>query len=68
MLMWKKDDQLVALNDQVLSSNDRMTVQMVEDGNMLKVILAERDDGGNYSCEVTALQSVQQLHHLVVRG
>ena len=45
MLMWKKDDQLVALDDQVLRRNGRMSVEKVERGSCLSVMLSEREDG-----------------------
>ena len=53
MLMWKKDDQLFVLNDQLLNSNKRMSVDRVENGNTVTVRLAERDDEGIYTCQVT---------------
>ena len=46
MLMWRKDDQLVALHDQVLTTNGRLSVEKVEQGSLLSVMLAEREDGG----------------------
>ena len=68
MLMWKKEDQLVALAEQVLTSNTRMSVTRMEEGTGLTVILAEREDAGLYTCQLSALQSVQQVHDVVVRG
>ena len=68
MLMWKKDDQLVALDDQVLRRNGRMSVEKVERGSCLSVMLSEREDGGVYTCQLSALQSLTQPHHVLVRG
>ena len=68
MLMWKKEDQLVALAEQVLTSNTRMSVTRLAEGTRLTLILAERDDAGLYSCQLSSLQSVQQVHDVVVRG
>ena len=68
MLMWKKEDQLVALAEQVLTSNTRMSVTRMAEGTGLTVILAEREDAGLYTCQLSALQSVQQVHDVVVRG
>ena len=31
-------------------------------------VLAEREDAGLYTCQLTALQSLQQRHQVVVRG
>ena len=66
--MWKKEDQLVALAEQVLTSNTRMSVTRMAEGTGLTVILAEREDAGLYTCQLSALQSVQQVHDVVVRG
>ena len=68
MLMWKKEDQLVALAEQVLTSNTRMSVTRLAEGTRLTLILAEREDAGLYTCQLSALQSVQQVHDVVVRG
>ena len=68
MLMWKKEDQLVALAEKVLTSNTRMSVTRMAEGTGLTVILAEREDAGLYTCQLSALQSVQQVHDVVVRG
>ena len=68
MLMWRKDDQLVALHDQVLTTNGRLSVEKVEEGSLLSVMLAEREDGGVYSCQPSALQSLLQPHNVLVRG
>ena len=68
MLMWKKDDQLVALAEKVLTSNPRMSVTRLAEGTRLGLMLAEREDAGLYSCELSALQSLQQVHEVVVRG
>ena len=68
MLMWRKEDQLVALDDQVLSSNGRVSVEKVEEGSSLNVMLTEREDGGVYTCQLSALQSLLQPHNVLVRG
>ena len=68
MMMWKKEDQLVALAEKVLTSNSRMSVTRVAEGTMLSLMLAEREDAGLYTCQLTALQSLQQQHQVVVRG
>ena len=68
MLMWKKDEQLVALTEQVLTSNSRMSVTRLAEGSRVTVMLAEREDAGLYICQLSALHSVQQVHEVVVRG
>ena len=68
MWMWKKEDQLVALAEQVLTSNSRMSVTRLPEGTMLSLMLAEREDAGLYTCQLSALQSVHQGHEVVVRG
>ena len=66
--MWKKDDQLIALTEQVLTSNSRMSVTRLAEGSRVTVMLAEREDAGLYICQLSALQSAQQVHEVVVRG
>jgi len=68
--MWKKDNQLFILNNKVLtqepSQNPRIQVTPLKSGNILSVKKAEKLDAGLYSCQVSAIDSIEQVHKVVI--
>ena len=54
MMMWKKDNQLLILNNKVLTQeSSRIKVTPLKGGNILSVKRAKNSDAGTYSCQVS---------------
>ena len=57
------------VGDTVTGSEDgRTKVEANSNGNLLVISLAEAEDGGEYTCQLSALNTVELKHTVRVRG
>jgi len=70
VLIWKKGQNLIALNNKLISTADsRMKLETLENGNMLIISLAEPQDAGDYTCLVSDNNKpTEQRHSIKIRG
>ena len=68
--MWKKGNNILAINDKLFENDKdgRMKLEKVLNGNKLSIRLAEEDDGGEYICQVTAVETIELVHNVQIRG
>jgi len=65
VLLWKKNDNIITVGDQILGSADsRYYLEAKENGNNLMISLAEPGDEGEFVCQVSAFKPTQ-IHHSV---
>ena len=50
------------------SEDGRTKVEANSNGNLLVISLAEAEDGGEYTCQLSALNTVELKHTVRVRG
>ena len=61
--MWKKDGQMIILNNQILNRNPRISILVTDNGNTVMVQNVSSSDVGLYSCQVDILvESVGYLN------
>ena len=48
--------------------DDRIVVEKVPNGNILSIRLAEEDDAGAYTCQVSAAETIELVHNVEIRG
>ena len=69
VLMWKKGKDMIALGDRLYDTSDaRLKLEKAESGNTLVISLAEPDDAGEYSCQISASRPLVQKHSVSIRG
>jgi len=68
VLMWKKGKDMIALGDRLYDTSDaRLKLEKAESGNTLVISLAEPDDAGEYSCQISASRPLVQKHSVSIR-
>ena len=70
VLIWKKGTNLIALNNKLISNSDsRMKLETLEKGNLLIISLAEPQDAGDYTCQISDNDKpTEQRHFIKIRG
>ena len=70
VILWKKGaENILAVGDKPTNGKDsRMKIESVPNGNQLVISLADYSDEGEYTCQVSALKTVEQKHLVRVRG
>jgi len=72
VILWKKKTAagktILTVGDTVTGSEDgRTKVEANSNGNLLVISLAEAEDGGEYTCQLSALNTVELKHTVRVR-
>ena len=69
VLMWKKGKEMIATGDYMYDNSDaRIKLEKMENGNTLVISLAEPDDAGEYSCQISASRPMELRHSVRIRG
>ncbi len=68
MLMWKKGDTFLTVGAQVIDRSGRLSLESGPNGNVLIVSLAEEEDAGNYTCQISTYQPSELRHQVRIRG
>ena len=67
--MWKKGKDMIAVGSRIFDTSDtRVKLEETENGNTLVISLAEPDDAGEYSCQISASRPIELRHSVRVRG
>jgi len=67
MLIWMKDDKVLALGDQVLEKDSRYQIESDSNGNSLRISWAEYKDAGEYTCQVNTPEKETLTHTVNIR-
>jgi len=68
VLMWKKGKDMIALGDRMMGNRGaRFRLEKSENGNTLVISLAEPDDAGEYSCQISASRPMELRHSVSIR-
>eukprot|EP00092_Neocalanus_flemingeri_P008763 GFUD01009436.1.p1 GENE.GFUD01009436.1~~GFUD01009436.1.p1 ORF type:complete len:618 (+),score=134.10 GFUD01009436.1:101-1954(+) len=69
IIMWKKGNKIIVLNDKPFENDERIKVEKVPNGNKLSIRLAEEDDAGDYLCQVPVAESetIELVHNVKIR-
>ena len=69
VIIWKKGDDIVALGSQIIKKDDlRVKLEETENGNTLVISLAEPEDEGTYTCQISANKPTELKHNIKIRG
>ena len=69
VLMWKKGKDMIALGDRMMGNRGAgFRLEKSENGNTLVISLAEPDDAGEYSCQISASRPMELRHSVSIRG
>ncbi len=68
VLLWKKGEDILTVGKQVIDQSGRMSLEEVPNGNHLLIALAEEEDAGNYTCQISTYQPSEQHHSVKIRG
>ena len=69
VIIWKKGSEILAVGDKPFDGKDvRIKIDNKINGNILVISLAESWDGGEYTCQVSALDTLELKHTVTVRG
>jgi hypothetical protein len=72
VLIWRKGKEILALGEQVINKNDpRLKLESEKDGkngNTLVISLAEPEDEGEYTCQISSNKPTELMHNIRVRG
>lgn len=68
VLLWKKGKDIVAVGSQLINKEDnRVKLEETENGNTLVISLAEPDDAGEYTCQISASRPTELRHSVQIR-
>lgn len=68
IIIWKKGSSILALGDNVMSSDSRVKVSPMKNGNRLVISLADyKMDDGRYTCQLSAQKNIELEHTVRVR-
>jgi len=68
IILWKKGNKIIVLNGRLYEDDDdRIVVEKVPNGNILSIRLAEEDDAGEYTCQVSAAETIELVHNVEIR-
>ena len=69
VILWKKGVDIVAVGKQIINKNDlRVKLENETNGNTLVISLAEVEDAGEYTCQISSSKPTELKHHIKVRG
>ena len=69
VLLWKKgSDNILTVGTQVIDRSGRMSLETNPNGNTLIIKLAEEEDAGNYTCQISTYQPSELKHEVKIRG
>lgn len=67
VVMWKKGDKIVTVGKQVVAEKTRYQLTQEDNGNSLVISLAEEDDAGQYTCEISSFKPRKLVHSVKIR-
>jgi len=68
VLLWKRDEKIIALGSQIVNDDSgRFAVETESSGSTLVVRLVRPADQGRYTCQVSALKPIKLEHTLHIR-
>jgi len=69
VIMWKKGNDIITVNKQIVvpALRSRMQLQEVDNGNELVISLAEEDDASDWTCEVSSFKPIELKHTVKIR-
>jgi len=69
IIMWKKGNKIIVMNNKPFENDDRIKVEKVPNGNKLSIRLAEEEDAGEYSCQLpySVEETIELVHNVTVR-
>ena len=69
VIIWKKGSGILAVGDKPFDGKDaRIKIESSTNGNRLVISLADFSDEGEYTCQLSALKTVELKHSVRVRG
>jgi len=70
VIMWKKGEDIITVNKQVVvpSFKKRFSLNEVENGNELVISLAEEQDAADWTCQVSSFKTLELKHNVQIRG
>ena len=68
--MWKKGNDIITVNKQVVvpTLRNRFQLEEVDNGNELVISLAEVGDASDWTCEVSSFKPIKIKHTVKIRG
>jgi len=68
VIIWKKGSGILAVGDKPFDGKDaRLKVESTTNGNRLVISLADFSDEGEYTCQLSALKTIELKHSVRVR-
>ena len=69
VIIWKKGAGILAVGDKPFDGKDaRIKIEKILNGNRLVISLADFSDEGEYTCQLSALKTIELKHSVKVRG
>ncbi len=68
MLIWRHGQQIVAVGKDVTTDPSKYRLEKSEFGRTLVVALAEEEDAGNYSCQISTYNPSFLNHSVTIRS
>jgi len=69
VIMWKKGEDIITVNKQVVvpSFKKRFSLNEVDNGNELVISLAEEQDAADWTCQVSSFKTLELKHNVQIR-
>jgi len=68
VIIWKKGSEILAVGDKPFDGGDaRLKIESTSNGNRLVISLADFSDQGEYTCQLSALKTIELQHTVRVR-
>ena len=69
VIIWKKGTEILTVGDKPFDGKDaRVKIEKISNGNRLVISLADFSDEGEYTCQLSALKTIELKHSVKVRG
>ena len=66
--MWMRNQNIIAVGDQIIEKDTRFKLEKSQNGNTLTIALAEETDAGNYTCQISTFKPSNLYHSIKIRG
>jgi len=67
VLLWRYNNNIITVGDQLVATDNRYSLESRNNGNNLRISLAEPADQGEYVCSISAYKPVQIHHRVTIR-
>jgi hypothetical protein len=68
VLIWRHGNRILAVGKQIITDRQKYRLDANELGNTLVVSLAEEQDAGNYSCQISSYNPSFLNHSITIRS